>query len=215
MKRRFLMIYLEWQNRVRNNIDDKVWVWGWCSHPCFNMRAQEDIIEMLLWLNDNFIDQRDIFGNTIAVYSTASNINQQYIAWEETNPGISMFSYVEGDPYPYTYEAMPLLLENASYDIKIDFGDNLNVYRLVKDDKYLYIIWTNQGSVNIDFRDEISGRLKCTDGYGKSYYQSSKNLEVSEEPLFVEFYSKGISYLESFTSFYNLFKFIPVNNMRF
>lgn len=191
MKRRFIMIYLEWLNHVRNNIDNKVWVWGWCTHPCQNIKYRQDIEEMLGWLNENFIGKKDSYDNTIAVYSTSSEIYQQYIDWEKVNPDVSMFSYVEGDSYPYTYKAMPIILDGADYDSMIDFGENLNIYKMIKDDKPIYIIWTNSGEEIIDFSSEISGKLKCTDGHGNVHNINSKNLAVSEEPLFVEYYSKS------------------------
>ena len=190
MKRRFIMIYLEWLNHERNNDDDKVWVWGWCTHPCQNLNHRQDIEEMLRWLNENFIGKKSADGNTIAAYSTASEIYQQYLDWENENPSVSMFSYIPGNPYPYTYEALPEILDEADYDSKINYGENLNIHKMIKNNTPMYIIWTDSGEETIDFRDELFGKLKCTDGHGNVKYCLSKELTVSEEPLVVEFYSK-------------------------
>ena len=120
IKRRFLMIYLEWLYRVRKGVDDKIWVWGFNTHACQNSLQRDAVEEMLSWLNEHFINHTLDTGDTIAVYATGSEIYQKYLNWETRNPGRSSFSYVDGDPYPYTYYAMPTLLEEAAYDSYLD-----------------------------------------------------------------------------------------------
>ncbi|MCD4775216.1 MAG: T9SS type A sorting domain-containing protein [Candidatus Aegiribacteria sp.] len=186
MKRRFLMIYIEWLSRVRNNANDKIWVWGFNTHPCMNFQHRGAIEEMLDWLNESFINHTIVAGDTIAVYASSSEIYQQYLDWEAVNPGVSSFNYVEGDPYPYTYEAMPVLLDSAGYDTFVYLGDNLNVHKMIKREQPIYAVWTNFGTETIDFSSQISGELLTTDGHGNQTFQSSTSLFVTEEPLFVE-----------------------------
>jgi len=81
---------------------------------------------------------------------------------------------------------MPSLLENAGYDMAINWGENLNIHRLLKKRRPIYVLWTNSGSETINFSREIQGKLRTTDGHGKQTIQNSSNLLVTQEPLFVE-----------------------------
>ena len=186
LKRRFLMIYLEWLYRVRNNIDDKIWVWGFNTHACQNYLQRDAVEEMLSWLNGHFVNHTIDTGDTIAVYASGSEIYQKYLNWETHNPGRSSFSFVDGDPYPYTYEAMPAVLDEAAYDARIEMGENLNVHRMVKDGKPMYVVWTNSGTDTIDFSPWITGIVVITDGHGSQSTCPSSQLILSEEPLFIE-----------------------------
>jgi len=186
MKRRFLMIYIEWLSRVRNNMDDKIWVWGFNSHPGQTNQHRDAIVEMLSWLNDNFIDHTLPTGDVVAVYASGSEIHQSFLDWEAVNPGASSFNHVDGDPYPYTFAAMPTLLNEAGYDAEIDMGENINVHRMLKNEQPIYAVWTDSGSEVVDFSTQLSGDLLTTDGHGNQTVQHSTVLVISEEPLFIE-----------------------------
>ena len=176
LKRRFLMIYLEWLSRVRNGIDDKIWVWGFNTHACQNYLQRDAVEEMLSWLNEHFINHTIETGDTIAVYASGSEIYQRYLHWEAEFPGVSSFSFVDGDPYPYTYSAMPGLLEEAAYDTCLEMGENLNVHRMLRDEKPLYILWTDGGMDTIDFSSQISGDVLTTDGSGHESQHSKDEI---------------------------------------
>jgi hypothetical protein len=197
MKRRFLMIYLEWLYRVRNGVDDKIWVWGFNTHACQNFLQRDAVEEMLQWLNEYFVNHTVETGDTIAVYATGSEIYRKYLDWEANHPGVSSFSYVDGDPYPYTYEAMPTLLNDAAYDTCFEMDININTHGFRKNGKPLFIAWTDSGTAVLDLSSFFPETVRTTDGHGIESVQNSSQLIVSEEPLFIESAPSHIPYESS------------------
>ncbi len=201
LKKRFLMVYLEWLYHERNNLPPKVWVWGWNTHSYCNALHHDEIEDILSWLNENFIGKKSPKGNIIARYATFTDVRDEFLEWEKENPGVSSFHYKEGDPYPYHYEAMALKLWNKEqgqesfYDTKITKWEKegINCYKLTyrphpdSSVRPLYLIWKDSGETYIDFSSELSGDLILTDPVtGDTSITQSNNLHIAEDPIMVE-----------------------------
>jgi hypothetical protein len=186
LQRRFLMLYAEWLARERTGAEDKIWTFGFATHPNYGDRYNADIQEFLSWLDEHFIGKTSPHGNVIARYASVGEIAAEYEAWEDAHSGVSSFSYVKDDPYPYTYELMPVMLEDAAYEGDVDLGAGITCFRLSKEGMPIYLLWSDLGERTVDFSREVAGQLKVTSASGVSSTQDPATLRVSEEPLFVE-----------------------------
>jgi hypothetical protein len=93
---------------------------------------------------------------------------------------------VRDDPYPYTYESMPVMLEGAGYEGDVDLGEGVTCYRLSKEGHPIYLLWSDLGERTVDFSRELAGQVRVTSAHGVSSTEDAAALKVSEEPLFVE-----------------------------
>jgi hypothetical protein len=186
LQRRFLMLYTEWLNRERTGTNDMVWTFGFVYHPNYGDRYNAELVEFLAWLDTNFVGKVSTHGNIIAQYADISDIAQQFYSWEAENPGKSSFSYVLNDPYPYTYEIVPRMLENAAYEANVDLGQAVTCFRLSKDGQPIYLLWSNAGEQTVDFSSQLNGQVLTTDAAGVQSIHEGSSLHLTEEPLFVE-----------------------------
>jgi hypothetical protein len=186
MQRRFLMLYVEWLSRERSGAEDRVWSFGFVYHPNYGDAFNAELTEFLTWLDENFVSLASPYGNVIARYATASDIAQEYYAWEDEYPGVSSFSYVLDDPYPYTYEIVPRMLEDAAYDATLELGEGISAYRFLKGEEAIYMLWSDSGERTIDLSAEVGGQLRVTDAAGTQTTQDASQLTLTAEPLFVE-----------------------------
>jgi hypothetical protein len=183
----FIMEYIEWLHWQRNGLPKKVWVFGIATHACYNRPNRDYIDTMLYWLDENFIGKSTPTGYVIAEYASAKEVKEEFLEWEKEHPGMSSFSWEEGDPYPYTYPDMPVLLRDAEYDGIVDLGNTVSCYRFKRESSSpIYAIWSWANEQVIDFSSEISGQVKVYNGKGNQYVENSSELKITEEPIFVE-----------------------------
>lgn len=186
LQRQFLMLYAEWLSRERTGAEDRVWSFGFVYHPNQGDRYNADLTEFLDWLDANFIGKTSPHGNVVARYATASQIADEFTAWEAAHPGASSFSYVRGDPYPYTYATAATKLKGAAYEGEADLGEGVSCFRFSKDGRPIYLLWSDVGERTVDLSRELSGQVRVTDAAGQQSTQDTAALQLTEEPLFVE-----------------------------
>jgi hypothetical protein len=186
LKRHFLMEYLEWLSRERTGADDKVWTFGFIYHPNYGDRYNDEVVDFLGWLDRYFVGQISPHGNLIARYATVAEVGEEFMAWEAAHPGTSSFSYVAGDPYPYTYEFVPTMLEDALYEARIDLGPGVNCFKLLKSGSPIYLLWSDSGEMEVDFSSEVSGQVRVTYADGSHSEIAPDILQLTTESLFVE-----------------------------
>jgi hypothetical protein len=186
LQRRFLMLYAEWLARERSGANDKVWTFGFVVHPNYGDLYNADLVQFLSWLDEHFIGKTSAHGNVIARYASVGEIAAEYEAWEDANPGVSSFSYVRDDPYPYTYELMPIILEGASYEGDVDFGQGVTCFELSKEGHPIYVLWSDLGELTVDLSVKMAGQVRVTNSRGDTSTGDATELNVTEEPLFVE-----------------------------
>lgn len=186
LQRRFLMLYTEWLSRERTGAEDRVWVFGFVYHPNYTDRYHYDLNIFLDWLDASFIGKTSPHGNLIAQYATIGEIADQFTTWEIEHPGVSSFSYVQGDPYPYTYAVMPTLLDNAAYETVLNLGAGIQGYRFSRDGEPIYMLWSDTGEQEVDFSRELPGQVRVTDHTGAESVQDSSALRLTSDPLFVQ-----------------------------
>lgn len=201
LKRRVLMIYLEWLYQERNNLPDKVWTFGWATHPDQNSRYHGEIEAMWRWMNENFINKRSARGSTVMVYASDEQVLEEYEKWEKENPEKSSFSFREGDSYPYSIPAMQTAFDMAEYDYEISDWKNQGIHchhltRNVVDDKTasgveVWVFWCNFGKQYINVQNILGKQAQVMNIKGEPSIQKTANLEITEDPIFVERY-RGI-----------------------
>ena len=203
LKKRFLMLYLEWRQRERTGKDGKVFVFGWNSHPHALVSGlhRKETAEFLSWLGENFIGKTSPRGNPVARYSTFSEVRQAYLGWEAANPGASSFEHKDGDSYPYSMETLARRLWNQKEgqtslyesELKDWTAQGIRCHKLsfqassTSPAQALYVVWSDSGAVALDFSGQISGGLKVTDLLtGTTQTHSPASLRVTGTPLIVE-----------------------------
>jgi hypothetical protein len=185
MKRRFLMLYVEWLARERTGAQDRVWTFGFVYHPNYTDRYLDDLREFLDWLDDNFIGKTAPHGHTIARYATIGEIAREFEAWEAAYPGTSSFTYVRDDPYPYTYATVATELEDAAYEARVDLGTGVSCHRFSRDGRPIYLLWSDQGERTVNLH-ELGGQVRVTAAGGETSDRDAAALDLTEEPVFVE-----------------------------
>jgi hypothetical protein len=186
LKCHFLMLYMEWLSRERTGAEDRVWTFGFIYHPNYGDRYNAEVVDFLDWLDRYFVGQSSPHGNTIARYATVAEVGQEYLDWEAAYPGTSSFSYIAGDPYPYTYAHIPALLEDALYDKHINLGTGAHCVRLVKDGAPIYLLWANAGEITIDLSSELSGQVRATGADGRETTLDVAAIPLTVEPVIVQ-----------------------------
>lgn len=186
LQRQFLQLYAEWLSRERTGAEDKVWSFGFVYHPNHGEEYNAELQAFLDWLDTYFIGKQSPKGNTIARYAMISEIVDEFYAWEVAHPGVSSFNYVRDDPYPYTYEVVASMLQDAVYEQHVDLGPGVSCFRFSRDDHRIYMLWSASGEQLIDFSGELSGQVRVTDAEGHESLQNAAELRLTEEPLFVE-----------------------------
>ena len=186
LQRRFLMLYVEWLARIRRGAEDRVWDFGFVYHPNYTDRYIHDLSEFLNWLDENFIGKTTSHGHTIARYATVGDIAREFTAWEAAHPGTSSFSYVRGDPYPYTYATVATKLEDAAYEAHVDLGQGVSCFRFSRDGQPLYMLWSDLGQQTVDLSAHLPGQVQVTDAAGQKSVQDASALVVTQDPLFAE-----------------------------
>jgi hypothetical protein len=186
LQRRFLMLYVEWLARVRLGAEDKVWDFGFVYHPNYTDRYLADLSEFLYWLDENFVGKTTSQGYSIARYATVGEIAREFTAWEAAHPGTSSFSYVRGDPYPYTYAIVTTKLEDAAYEAPVDLGQGVSCYRFSKEGQAIYMLWSDAGEQTVNLSGQLPGQVRVTDAAGRESLQDASALALTGDPLFVE-----------------------------
>jgi hypothetical protein len=186
MQRRFLMLYAEWLARERSGAEDRVWTYGFVVHPNYSDQHNADVAEFFSWLDEHFIGRTSAHGNMIARYASVGEIAAEYEAWEDKHPGVSSFSFQPDDPYPYTYELMPIMLEGSAYVGEVGLGEGVTIFELSKEGRPIYLLWSDLGQRTVDFSEEMAGQVRVTGISGQESTQNAAAIGVTEEPLFVE-----------------------------
>ncbi len=186
MKRRFLMLCLEWLSRERRGVEDRVWTFGFVFHPEDGDTFNDGLTDFLTWLDENFVGQTSHHGNQIARCATVTDIAEEYELWEVKLPGTSSFSYLLDDPTPYTYALVPEILDGAAYEAAVNLGPGLNCHQLSRDGQPVYVLWLEEGERRIDFSGQLAGQVSVTDATGQQSQQDASALLVTEEPLFFQ-----------------------------
>ena len=186
LQRRFLMLYAEWLSRERSGAEDRVWTFGFVYHPEDGDVFNAELAEFLSWLDEHFIGQASPHGNVIARYATTGDIAREFETWEAEHPGTSSFSYVIDDPYPYTYAILPTMLEGAAYEANVGLGEGVTCFRLSRDGRPIYLLWSDAGERTVDLSAELGGQVRVTSAAGEQSTQDASVLVLTEEPLFVE-----------------------------
>jgi hypothetical protein len=156
VKRLFIQTYLNWRYRDRHGLGEKVWCFGWGSHnkdydPGSDSRA--DMVEMIHWLDDNFVGRADATGSVIARWSTQAGTAADYFAWEAAHPGESSFdsngSHLDWDDYPYL-RAVCTELRGARHVADLDLGPGVTAWRLARGPESIVVAFRDAGPAAID-----------------------------------------------------------------
>ena len=188
LKRQFLMLYIEWKYRELRDYEDKVWTWGVVHHPNYGDKYNDHIEDFFSWLNKYFINKKTPSGNLIAVYSTASEVADQYYDWERKHPGSSSFSYVEGDPYPYICKYSKDKLLDSEYMGEVDLGADVTAFKFrSKGGKIFLLAWYNgKGVKTVDVSSIFGGTVYVITPVGEKTEQDASRVSLTEEPVFIE-----------------------------
>jgi len=185
IKRHIIHLVTEWNHRESTRAEDRIWVWGAVVHPNYGTAYDDDIEEYYRWLCENFVNKKTPKGNTIAVFSKVSEVVKRYEEWEKTHPGVSSFSYIKGEPYPYTYETFINRLKDAEYKNTLNIQGVMG-FKLMRGNRAMYLMWSQQGEKELDFSKELLGNIRVIDAGGNETLQPSRAIHLSEEPIIIE-----------------------------
>ncbi|RLE59009.1 MAG: hypothetical protein DRJ35_06725 [Thermoprotei archaeon] len=195
LKRQFLMIFLEWKTREVCGVEDKIWSWGVVDHPNYGSRYRSDIEDFFEWLNNYFIDVVTVHGNVVAVYSTASEVTDEYYDWESSNPGRSSFSYRAGMGYPYITEFSKNILLSSQYVGEKNFGSKIVGFILKPIGsstingftvKQVIILWNNgRSNASVDLSEYFSNKVNVCTPWGECTTSDPSRITVGDLPVIV------------------------------
>jgi hypothetical protein len=207
LKRKFLHLFLEPKSET-----GKLRVFGWHEHtndlfpdstPGPRKKLRRELVELVEWLNANFI------GNGTR-YSNCDEVRDEFLAWEKAHPKQSSFDYSvkkrDWEKYPYHLKGLARELMYSHHDKEISaFNDKgVHVHKLLKTDgrnwsvrdgkvvcdrttKDVYLLWSDKGTVTIDFSKIVAGKLRRVEGAsGKESVAEATKLVVTTEPVIVE-----------------------------
>jgi len=163
MKRQFLQLYVNWRFRDRHGFPEKIWSWGWGSHPEDFVPGgveREALVEMVEWLDLHFASRVEPTGSAVMQWSTHRATAAAYFAWEAANPGTSSFSLdslsVDWEEYPWL---RPVAEELRDFDWieDLSLGGGVNAFRLDKDGDEAILLWRDSGVSAVDLTGELAG----------------------------------------------------------
>lgn len=214
MKRKFLHLYLEWLYQRKNGLPPKVWVFGWHEHThnLFGDDGQygnrrnlrDEVVELVEWLNRNFIASRRERGRPVVQYSNVEEVADEFLKWEKEHPEASSFNYPvkkrDWEAYPYRLKGLAKELIYSHYVEEVA-GLGVNAHRLVRtngrhwrfqsgkivssgDLEEIYLFWSDNGSKEVDLSKVIRGEIVCVDGVtGEVMQTKGPKQKVSEIPI--------------------------------
>jgi hypothetical protein len=187
MKVEFLKIYMEWLRHDRLNDDNRIWSFGWGTHDHVNYLYRSVELNLLQWLNDNFVGHTSPQGSLIAQYASFDDVAEAFWAWEAAHPGQSSFSYTPGNPYPYSYHGLVNLLAYNHHQEEINtwLPQGIHVHALAdSSDHERWLLWKDNGQAIINFSSVYSQPLLSYDPIsGQAANVSPTSVTVTEEPL--------------------------------
>jgi hypothetical protein len=192
LKRRFVDITLQWLYSQATGQTPRIWTFGIMTHPDSNARYEDEMRDMLAWLQE--MTQRESpFGGPIAEFVTDTELAQLHEAWEAESPGTSAFSfdieaYEAGEtvPYPYDLEGMVLATHDGEFTGFLDAWEAQDVMAVELVHRHvdrsdpqpngavtttvgeleeaLYLLWTPSEPVVIDMSAAAGPALFQSDG---------------------------------------------------
>ncbi len=192
VKRMFIQAYLNWRHNDRNGLPEKVWCFGWGSHnhdyqP--GSQTRTDMVEMINWLNDNFIGKVDATGSVIAGWNTQRGAGEDYFAWEAAHPGVSSFdsngSYLDWNDYQYLRAVCQELWE-AQHAADLNMGGGITAWHLNKGPKNIVVAFSDSGAVTEDFSAYVSNPCRVVGAEtGLLTGDDSASVTLESEPVII------------------------------
>jgi len=156
VKRIFIQTYLNWRYGDRHGLPEKVWAFGWGSHnhdyqP--GSQTRSDMVEMINWLDQNFVGKADATGSVMANWGTQAGTAGEYFAWETAHPGVSSFdsngTHLDWDDYQYL-QAVCEELWNTHHVADLDPGSGIKAWHLARGPLDVVVAFCDSGTVPLD-----------------------------------------------------------------
>jgi hypothetical protein len=191
-KRRFLQTYLNWRHADRLGLPEKVWCFGWGSHPLdYRAGAPErvDLTEVLAWLDAGWIGASAATGSTIAEWSTQREVGTAYLAWEAAHPGVSSFSEdadeVDWDEYPWL-RAVAEELFDTQWAAELALGSGVVAHHLTRGPVDVVVLWRDAGAATVDLSAMLNPVVRVVGAEtGILYGTDPAAIPVGAEPVIV------------------------------
>ncbi|MCX7826757.1 MAG: hypothetical protein N2689_14550 [Verrucomicrobiae bacterium] len=204
LKRKFLHLYLEHRRAT-----GKVWVFGWHEHtndlfpdeaPGPRRKLRRELVELIEWLNANFIGKGARYANT-------DEVRDEFLAWEKAHPGQSSFNYPartrDWKQYPYQLKglARELMYAHHAQEITTFKRHGVHVHKLLRTDGRnwetrgkevicrkppvnIYLLWCEKGTQTIDLSQVLGSPARQVESHsGKETIVDTARLTVSEMPM--------------------------------
>ncbi len=195
-KKDFMLEYLEWRYAQSRGLLDRIWVYGWGSHPyqttvgylgTDGVPIRQTIEGIVAWLNSSFIEQPSAEGNVIARYATYAEVRDRFVQWEQQHPGEPS---MDGDPATgpdHVLTATADRLAASYYEAEIAVGVSVEMHQFVDRDNGTaqYVAWTDSPPQTLDLSSEIAGRVAVIDHAGVVALADSGAIIVGQDPLVI------------------------------
>lgn len=191
-KRRFLQVFLNWRHADRLGLPEKVWCFGWGSHPLdYGAGAPEraDLVDFLAWLDADWIGAAAATGSTIADWSTQRAIGEEYLAWEAAYPGASSFpedaDEVDWEEYPWL-RAVAEELYDTQWVAELALGGGVVAHHLTRGPVDVVVLWRDAGAATVDLSGLLNPVVRVIGAEsGLLLGTDSASVAVGPEPVIV------------------------------
>ena len=194
-KRDFLRVYLEWRESVRENDPSAVRHFTWMVHPyqlvpgylgTDSIPIRTSIEQLVIWLNDNFINKTDESGNTMAVYKNGKEIKDLFVQWENDYPqkAAQLQATLQTGQKPFYLRGIYRRLDSCYYVQKLSISDTSLILHKLRDhheDKNVYAAWTKYGNRNLE--PHLTGDFIIINGDSVVTTSHSSNIVITNDPV--------------------------------
>ncbi len=195
LRKDFILDYLEWRYAQSNGLTDRIWVFGWGSHPyqttpifvgTDGIPIRQTIEDLLTWLNEDFIEQPSAEGNVIARYANYREVYDRFIEWELLHPGTSSIDGDDAGPN-HQLSATAGALATSYYETKIAANPDVEIHEFTdrEDATVRYVVWSDLAPQTLDLSGQLTGLTAAIDHTGTVTFADAADQNIGGDPVVI------------------------------
>ncbi|MEK9137354.1 MAG: T9SS type A sorting domain-containing protein [Bacteroidota bacterium] len=194
-RRDFLRVYIEWRESVRRGEPSAVRYFNWMIHPyqlvpgavgTDGRLPRVHIQELVTWLKQNFVGQRDETGNIVGQFANVAQIRSAYESWRQTNPSWheQLQNMLASGQRPLYLRGIFGRLERTYHETRLTITDtNLVIHRMMDtvSRQPLYLTWSRSGNRLLE--PALTGWFRIIRGDSSTSNLHSSAITIGLEPV--------------------------------
>lgn len=192
VKKQFLQLYLNWRHRDRTGAPQRVWTWGYGSHPTEYAPTNPTRLALpdwLAWLQLHFVSRVEPTGSQVFAFSTQEEAGAAHQVWEAANPGVESFGghdlSVNWAEYPYL-RAVAEEMHGFTWFTDLSLGSGIDAFHLKRGTQDAVVIWRASGTSTVNLSATVGPNVRVVNlETGALLSTSSSSVTVGQAPLIV------------------------------